>query len=541
MYLLPKIHKNIIPPPGRPVISSNGSPTERISQFVDFFLQPYVSSSRSYIKDTNDFLLKLQELGKLPENSILFSLDVVSLYTNIPTEMGIKCIEDFLSDHRSPDAKPSNEMLIKLLEFILTCNDFEFNNEYFLQMFGTAIGTKVAPSYANLVVATFEKLYVYKYEKQPMCWYRFIDDIFGIWTFGLESLKEFVDYLNKQVESLKFTLEHSTTQLSFLDVMVLKRNNGVICTDLFRKPTDARNYLHYSSAHPKSCKNGIPYSQFLRIRRICSEYEFFEKNAIEMAKSFIVRGYPAYLIEESMIRASRQDRKSLLLPKEQPPETERKTFDSLFLITSYSPGKNILGNIVRNCAPYLIKNPQYRALQNLDIKPVFRRLKNLKDLLVRSKVPNPNECKGVVTKRRCTNPLKCRYCPKIDKSGSITSTTYGRSYKTKVNVDCQSSNLIYAITCSRCSKQYVGQTGRRIMDRFQGHFGTISRKEINTLITDHFNNADHIGIEDIKIQVLDYIFLDSKNKKAIDLRLKIESAWIHRLGSSFPDGLNYLE
>ena len=260
-----------------------------------------------------------------------------------------------------------------------------------------------------------------------------------------------------------------------------------------------------------------------------------------MAKSFIVRGYPAYLIEESMIRASRQDRKSLLLPKEQPPETERKTFDSLFLITSYSPGKNILGNIVRNCAPYLIKNPQYRALQNLDIKPVFRRPKNLKDLLVRSKVPNPNECKGVVTKRRCTNPLKCRYCPKIDKSGSITSTTYGRSYKTKVNVDCQSSNLIYAITCSRCSKQYVGQTGRRIMDRFQGHFGTISRKEINTLITDHFNNADHKGIEDIRIQVLDFIFLDSKNKKSIELRLKIESAWIHRLGSSFPDGLNYLE
>ena len=58
------------------------------------------------------------------------------------------------------------------------------------------------------------------------------------------------------------------------------------------------------------------------------------------------------------------------------------------------------------------------------------------------------------------------------------------------------------------------------MDRFQGDFGTISRKEINTLITDHFNNADHKGIEDIKIQVLDYMFLDSKNKKAIELHLK---------------------
>ena len=90
LYLLPKIHKNVQPPPERPVISSNGAPTERISQFVDFFLQPFVSKNRSYIKDTNDFLLKLQALGKLPENTILFSLDVVSLYTNIPTEMGLK-------------------------------------------------------------------------------------------------------------------------------------------------------------------------------------------------------------------------------------------------------------------------------------------------------------------------------------------------------------------------------------------------------------------------------------------------------------------
>ena len=47
MYLLPKMHKTARPPPGRPVISINGSPTERISQFVDFFLQPFVSSTKS--------------------------------------------------------------------------------------------------------------------------------------------------------------------------------------------------------------------------------------------------------------------------------------------------------------------------------------------------------------------------------------------------------------------------------------------------------------------------------------------------------------
>ena len=88
-----------------------------------------------------------------------------------------------------------------------------------------------------------------------------------------------------------------------MDVMVIKENNGVISTDLFRMPTDARNYLHYKWAHPKSCKNGIPYSQFLRIRRICSDDTLFERNAIEITKSFIVRGYPTNLIENFMIRS----------------------------------------------------------------------------------------------------------------------------------------------------------------------------------------------------------------------------------------------
>ena len=100
----------------------------------------------------------------------------------------------------------------------------------------------------------------------------------------------------------------------------------------FVKPTDARNYLHYSSAHPKSCKHGIPYSQFLRVRRICSDVKQFEHNAIEMARSFIIRGYPPGLIETAMIRARRQNRDDLLKPRVKP-ETIENRLDSVFLIT----------------------------------------------------------------------------------------------------------------------------------------------------------------------------------------------------------------
>ena len=55
-YMLPKIHKNIRPPPGRPIISALNCPTERISQFVDHFLKPLVCSRKSHITNTTDFV-----------------------------------------------------------------------------------------------------------------------------------------------------------------------------------------------------------------------------------------------------------------------------------------------------------------------------------------------------------------------------------------------------------------------------------------------------------------------------------------------------
>ena len=81
-YILPKIHKQ--GNPGRPTVSSNSHPTERISQFVDYHLKPLVQTTQSFIKDTTHFLNKLEQLGQLPQNALLVTLDVSSLYTNIP-------------------------------------------------------------------------------------------------------------------------------------------------------------------------------------------------------------------------------------------------------------------------------------------------------------------------------------------------------------------------------------------------------------------------------------------------------------------------
>ena len=65
LYLLPKIHKEKRPPPGHPVVSANGCPTEKISALTDIFLKPHLPKIKSYIRDTTDFIQKLNKLPRL--------------------------------------------------------------------------------------------------------------------------------------------------------------------------------------------------------------------------------------------------------------------------------------------------------------------------------------------------------------------------------------------------------------------------------------------------------------------------------------------
>ena len=77
MYLLLMIHKRLANVPGCPVISNCGMPTEKASEFLDHHLQPIMRSGMSYIKDTNDFLSKLKNLKKVPDNAILVTADIM--------------------------------------------------------------------------------------------------------------------------------------------------------------------------------------------------------------------------------------------------------------------------------------------------------------------------------------------------------------------------------------------------------------------------------------------------------------------------------
>ena len=112
MYLLPKIHKRLESVPGRPVISNCGTPTEKVSEFLDFHLKPTMQSAKSYIKDTSDFLRKLNERGKLLENAILVTTDFIGFYPKIPHADGLEALSAKLEEEREDKSIATEDLLI---------------------------------------------------------------------------------------------------------------------------------------------------------------------------------------------------------------------------------------------------------------------------------------------------------------------------------------------------------------------------------------------------------------------------------------------
>ena len=121
-YLRPNIHKenNL----GHPAVSSMNCHTANISKYVDYHLQPVIKKIHSYIKDTLDFLKKLEKIKDIPQESLLVTLDVKALYTKILNNEGIKAAKESYKKYME---KTVSTVIITFLSLILTLNNFVFN------------------------------------------------------------------------------------------------------------------------------------------------------------------------------------------------------------------------------------------------------------------------------------------------------------------------------------------------------------------------------------------------------------------------------
>ena len=97
------------------------------------------------------------------------------------------------------------------MKSILEINVFTFNGEYVFQVCGTAMGTRMTPCFANIFMAELEENILASYPYKPLAYYRYIDDIFIIWSHGLDLLHNFINSIKKQHINIIFTSNISTT------------------------------------------------------------------------------------------------------------------------------------------------------------------------------------------------------------------------------------------------------------------------------------------------------------------------------------------
>ena len=488
LYGLPKIHKSqiiknaitqqnsdyiSIPNPSdlkfRPIVAGPVCPTSRLSHLIDILLKELPSQTNSYVRDDIDFLSKINRNLNPAHDNTLITYDVESLYTNIDHDLGIKAITFWLRKHpHLINQRFSEEFICDSIKFILDNNTFTFNNQHFIQTKGTAMGTKMAPTYANLVLAYLEEILYNKINSDKGEEYsdfikrnflRYIDDCFVIWPENKYDINFFTKELNSMHPNFKFVKENSKTHIAFLDIKILITNNK-LTTDIHYKPTDSHQFLPFNSCHPKHTKTSIPYSQARRICTIVEDPQQLHIRLEEMKHFFLSRGYPQKLIEDSIAKA-------LSIPQHILRQTKHKqSTDVLPFVHTHNPNNPNLTHIVRSTLETLKHDKRMKeVLAKTKFIPSKRQAPNLGKLLTRAKLTNTQTNNGSF---KCQDK-KCKNCKHMNQTQTLFIKSTGKTFTIKHHLTCKTQNVLYAITCTGCHEQYIGMTNNTLAKRFNLH------------------------------------------------------------------------
>ena len=457
-------------------------------------------------------------MGELPEGCLLATMDVTSLYTNIPHDEGTAACKKFYLKHCKDNVVSEN--LAHAINFILTHNFFTFNDKYYLQIKGTAMGTKMAPSYANIFMDELETKMLSSFPLKPLLYLRYIDDIFIIWDHGKDALKSFEAHVNSFHTSIKFTLEVSPKQVSFLDVLV-QLNDNQLSTSVYYKPTDNHMYLDFNSFHPSSLKKSIVYSQCLRLKRICSDHEDYINQTSRLSEFFFSAGYPVSIIKNGIKRAAKFRRDDLLIQKEVVPK-KRIPF-----VTQYHPLIKKFSPTLRKEFTSQLKDPSLTDLFKDPPIIAMRQPPNLHRLLTSSKLPT--SCSSKTGNLPCNKP-RCQICKHITTGISVKLPNL-KTPLNPPNLNCDSKNVIYIIHCTACSNgTYVGETGTPFRLRFNNHKKSIRDNFPGFPIAEHFNLPLH-SLLNLRCTLIASNFISTADRKRKELN------WIIRL-KTHVHGLN---
>jgi len=270
-YGLPKLHKE--GHPLRIIVSSLNSPSYELALYLHNIIKCSVNEGTSAV--VNSFKLVKKLNGKTMDSNCIFaSLDVMSLFTNVPFESAYEGILNRWHLIERNTSIPKKEF-IRAIKLILESTFFSFDKTIYKQIFGTPMGSPLSPIIADLVLRDLETKAIDKLPFELPLYRRYVDDI--LLAAHFDQLGTILDTFNSFHDRLQFTLEISiNNRINFLDVTIIL-DDQKIAFDRYEKPTNTGRYINYHSQHPVSQKRSIIYGLVDRTI-LLSHPRFQEKN-----------------------------------------------------------------------------------------------------------------------------------------------------------------------------------------------------------------------------------------------------------------------
>lgn len=404
LYGLPKLHKTNIPI--RPVVSFINTPASKLAVFLKQLIVSLTEFKPQHaVINSQDLVSKIKDI-RLNEKTLLVSFDVSNLFTSVPIKDTLVILENLLRSNNIPQQEILH--ILTLTKVTLQQNFFQFNNSFYSQPDGLAMGSSLSPLLAEIFMNHLECNNITNNNNLKCIshWFRYVDDCLVFIEGDSATAQHVLDYINTVHSNIKFTMEiEKNSSINFLDLTITKVQEHLEFS-IYRKPTQTDHTIPHDSNHPFRYKIAAFNTYIHRLKSIPLSDSQFSTELNLIKQLAISNGYPPTLIANLLHKYNLKRQRNLAFGSSSVEATAANSYFSLTYI----------GNISQKIANFIEKNSDNVSISFKPSNSTATSLINSKDRLSH-----------------------------LQKSG------------------------IYKLSCGDCPATYIGQTRRNIDTRIKEH------------------------------------------------------------------------
>ena len=481
IYGQPKAHKPDLPL--RPVVPNITAPAYNLSKFVSRILQSSIQSPYN-VKDSFEFCQFINSVT-LPPSYIMISLDVISLFTNIPHELvSTGIIENWQLIRTNTNI--CLDLFLEMITFCMECSYFQFDNKFYQQIAGTAMGNPLSPILAEIVMDTLINSVIRTFDTPIPIVKKYVDDLFL--AVHQDTVPQVLNAFNNYHPKLQFTCEEEKNkQLPYLDILLIRKTDQTIHTQWYTKSIASGRLMNYYSFHPLSQKVNTAINFITRVDRLSTAYTNTQKYSV--IRTHLSRNdYPTKLINRYWNRYINRNTTPTTIqtaPKLncQPPNNTDGMPNQESALKNHQPSPTQTVT-THNSLQNSTNLPEQTTPTTMETSDDINRAQHPADNLAYRSIPYIADLSPRIAKilRREFSNVRIAY------TNTNTVNTFLPIVKDTIP-PLQKHNVIYSTKCKDCNSVYIGMTTNHLKTRLSGHQTTINQLE--KLLSSGISTSDY--------------------------------------------------